>query len=72
MIKKYFGWFDVYYAEMLLGVTFAIFDACIGNLGVALVWIAYAFSWGIFKLTISVENRRHKALIFISGEMQRY
>lgn len=70
MIKKCFGWFDVYYAEMLLGVTFAIFDACIGNLGVALVWIAYAFSWGIFKLTISVENRRHKALIFISGEMQ--
>lgn len=44
MIKKCFGWFDIYYAEMLLGVTFAIFNACIGNLGVALVWIAFAFS----------------------------
>lgn len=70
MIKNCFGWFDVYYAEMLLGVTFAIFNACIGNLGVALVWIAFAFSWGIFKLIISEENRRYKALVFLSGEMQ--
>lgn len=70
MIKKCFGWFDIYYAEMLLGVTFAIFDACIGNLGVALVWIAFAFSWGIFKLIISEENRRYKALIESSEEMQ--
>lgn len=70
MIKKCFGWFDIYYAEMLLGVTFAIFDACIGNLGVALIWIAFAFSWGIFKLIISEENRRYKALIESSEEMQ--
>lgn len=39
MIKKRFGWFDIYYAEMLLGVTFAIFYACIGNFGVAFVRI---------------------------------
>lgn len=70
MIKKCFGWFDIYYAEMLLGVTFAIFNACIGNFGVAFVWIAFVFSWGIFKLIISVENKRHKALISISEEMQ--
>lgn len=70
MIKKCFGWFDIYYAEMLLGVTFAIFDARIGNLGVALVWIAFAFSWGTFKLIISEENRRYKALIESSEEMQ--
>jgi len=70
MIKKCFGWFDIYYAEMLLGVTFAIFNACAGNSSVALAWFAFAFSWGIFKLIISVENRRHKALIFLSGEMQ--
>lgn len=70
MIKKCFGWFDIYYAEMLLGVTFAIFDACIGNLGVALVWLAFAFSWGTFKLIISEENRRYKALIESSEEMQ--
>ena len=31
MIKKCFGWFDVYYAEMLLGVTLAIYNACIGS-----------------------------------------
>lgn len=66
MIKKCFGWFDIYYAEMLLGVTFAIFNACIGNFGVAFVWIAFVFSWGIFKLIISVENRRYKALIYLS------
>lgn len=70
MIKKCFGWFDIYYAEMLLGVTFAIFNACIGNLGVALVWIAFAFSWGIFKLIISEENRRYKALINLSKKIQ--
>ena len=28
MIKKWFGWFDVYYAEMLLGIAFAITNAC--------------------------------------------
>ena len=27
MIKKWFGLFDVYYAEMLLGVAFAIMNA---------------------------------------------
>lgn len=63
MIKKWFGWFDIYYAEMLLGVTFAISNACIGSWNVVLVWIAFTFSWGIFKLIISVKNRRHKALI---------
>lgn len=31
MIKKWFGWFDVYYAEMLLGVAFAIMNACTGS-----------------------------------------
>lgn len=70
MIKKRFGWFDIYYAEMLLGVTFAIFYACIGNFGVAFVWIAFVFSWVIFKLIISVENRRYKALVNLSKEIQ--
>ena len=70
MIKKCFGWFDVYYAEMLLGVTFAIFNACIGSWSVALVWIAFAFSWGIFKLVISEENRRYKALVNLSKKIQ--
>ena len=31
MIKKWFGWFDVYYAEMLLGVAFVIINAWIGE-----------------------------------------
>ena len=70
MIKKCFGWFDVYYAEMLLGVTFAISDACTGNFGVAFIWIAFAFSWGIFKLVISDENRRYKALVNLSKKIQ--
>ena len=70
MIKKCFGWFDVYYAEMLLGVTFAIFNACIGSWSVALVWIAFAFSWLIFKLIISDENRSYKYLINLSEEIQ--
>ena len=70
MIKKCFGWFDVYYAEMLLGVTFAIFNACIGSWSVALVWIAFAFSWLIFKLIISDENRSYKSLINLSEEIQ--
>lgn len=70
MIKKRFGWFDIYYAEMLLGVTFAIFYVCIGNFGVAFVWIAFVFSWVIFKLIISVENRRYKALVNLSKEIQ--
>lgn len=51
MIKKCFGWFDVYYAEMLLGVTFAISNACTGSWSVAFVWFGFVFSWGIFKLT---------------------
>lgn len=38
MIKKWFGWFDVYYAEMLLGVAFAIMNACTGSWNVALRW----------------------------------
>lgn len=70
MIKKCFGWFDIYYAEMLLGVTFAIFNACAGNSSVALVWLAFSFSWGIFKLVISEENRRYKALINLSKKIQ--
>lgn len=70
MIKKWFGWFDIYYAEMLLGVTFAISNACIGSWNVVLVWIEFAFSWGIFKLIISVENRRYKALVNLSKEIQ--
>ena len=49
MIKKWFGWFDVYYAEMLLGVAFAIMNACTGSWSVSLVWLAFSFSWGIFK-----------------------
>ena len=70
IIKKCFGWFDVYYAEMLLGVTFAISNACIGSWSVAFIWIAFAFSWGIFKLVISEENRRYKALVNLSKEIQ--
>ena len=70
MIKKCFGWFDVYYAEMLFGVTFAIFNACIGSWSVAFIWIAFAFSWGIFKLVISDENRSYKSLINLSEEIQ--
>ena len=70
MIKKWFGWFDIYYAEMLLGVTFAIFNACIGSWSVAFIWIAFAFSWGIFKLVISEENRRYKSLVNLSKKIQ--
>lgn len=70
MIKKRFGWFDVYYAEMLLGITFAITNACTDSWNTALVWIAFAFSWGIFKLVISEENRRYKALFNLSKEIQ--
>ena len=70
MIKKCFGWFDVYYAEMLLGVTFAISNACIGSWSVAIVWISFTLSWGIFKLVISEENRRYKALVNLSKEIQ--
>ena len=70
MIKKCFGWFDVNYAEMLLGVTFAIFNACIGSWSVAFIWIAFAFSWGIFKLVISEENRRYKSLLNLSKKIQ--
>jgi len=70
MIKKCFGWFDVYYAEMLLGVTFAISNACTGSWSIAFVWFGFVFSWGIFKLVISEENRRYKALVNLSKEIQ--
>lgn len=70
MIKKWFGWFDVYYAEMLLGIAFAITNACTDSWNAALVWIAFAFSWGIFKLVIIEENRRYKALFNLSKEIQ--
>ena len=65
MIKKWFGWFDIYYAEMLLGIAFAIKNACTGS------WcVAFTFSWGIFKLLISDENRSYKSLINLSEEIQ--
>lgn len=70
MIKKWFGWFDIYYAEMLLGIAFAIMNACTGSWSVAIVWIAFTFSWGIFKLLISDENRSYKSLINLSEEIQ--
>lgn len=70
MIKKCFGWFDVYYAEMLLGIAFAIMNACTGSWSVAFVWFGFVFSWGIFKLVISEENRRYKALVNLSKEIQ--
>lgn len=70
MIKKYFGWFDVYYAEMLLGIAFAIKNACYGSWSVAFIWIAFAFSWGIFKLVISEENRSYKSLVNLSKKIQ--
>lgn len=70
MIKKWFCWFAIYYAEMLLGIAFAIKNACTGSWSLAFLWFSFAFSWGIFKLIISVENRRHKALIKSSEEMQ--
>ena len=70
MIKKCFGWFDVYYAEMLLGIAFAIKNACTGSWSVAFIWFSFAFSWGIFKLVISEENRRYKALVNLSKKIQ--
>ena len=70
IIKKCFGWFDVYYAEMLLGIAFAIKNACTGSWSVAFIWIAFAFSWGIFKLVISEENRRYKSLVNLSKKIQ--
>ena len=70
MIKKWFGWFDIYYAEMLLGIEFAIGNACTGSWSVAFIWIAFVFSWVIFKLIISVKNRRYKALVNLSKEIQ--
>lgn len=70
MIKKWFGWFDVYYAEMLLGVAFVIINAWIGEYSAAIVWISFILSWGIFKLVISEENRRYKALVNLSKEIQ--
>lgn len=70
MIKKWFGWLDVYYAEMLLGVAFVIINAYIGEYSAAIVWISFILSWGIFKLVISEENRRYKALVNLSKEIQ--
>ena len=70
MIKKCFGWFDIYYAEMLLGIAFAIKNACTGSWSVAFIWFSFAFSWGIFKLVISEENRRYKALVNLSKKIQ--
>lgn len=43
MIKKWFGWFDIYYAEMLLGIAFAIMNACTGSWSVAFVWFGFVF-----------------------------
>ena len=63
MIKKRFGWFDIYYAEMLLGIAFAIKNACTGSWSVTFVWFGFVISWGIFKLVISEKNRRYKALV---------
>lgn len=70
MIKKWFGWFDIYYAEMLLGIAFAIKNACTGSWSVAFIWFSFAFSWGIFKLVISEENRRYKDLVNLSKKIQ--
>ena len=70
MIKKWFGWFDIYYAEMLLGIAFAIKNACTGSWSVAFIWFSFAFSWGIFKLLISDENRSYKSLVNLSEEIQ--
>ena len=70
MIKKWFGWFDIYYAEMLLGIAFAIKNACTGSWSVAFIWISFASSWGIFKLVISEENRRYKSLVNLSKKIQ--
>ena len=70
MIKKWFGWFDIYYAEMLLGIAFAIKNACTGSWSVAFIWISFSFSWGIFKLVISEENRRYKDLVNLSKKIQ--
>ena len=69
MIKKLFGWFDIYYAEMLLGIAFAIKNACTGSWSVAFIWFSFAFSWGIFKLVISEENRRYKDLVNLSKKI---
>ena len=70
MIKKWFGWFDIYYAEMLLGIACSIKNACTGSWSVAFIWFAFAFSWGIFKLVISEENRRYKSLVNLSKKIQ--
>ena len=70
MINKLFGWFDIYYAEMLLGIAFAIKNACTCSWSVAFIWFSFAFSWGIFKLVISEENRRYKALVNLSKKIQ--
>ena len=70
MIKKWFGWFDIYYAEMLLGIAFVIKNACTGSWSVAFIWFLFAFSWGIFKLVISEENRRYKSLVNLSKKIQ--
>ena len=69
-IKKWFGWFDVYYAEIFLGIIFAVRDAWFGDYNVALVWLSFTFSWGIFKVVISEESRRYQMLLKLSKEIQ--
>lgn len=54
MIKKCFGWFDIYYAGMLLGVTFAISNA--------LYWqLEYCISLDCIRIqlvNIQTDNKR--------------
>lgn len=61
MIKKWFGWLDVYYAEMLLGIAFAIMNACTGSWSVALVCILIQLG------NIQAGNKRGKQKIQGSG-----
>lgn len=63
MINKWFGWFDIYYAEMLLGIAFAIMNACTGQLEccIRLVWIR------IQLRNIQTGNKRRKQKIQGSG-----
>ena len=54
----------------VIGCSFAISNACTGSWSIAFVWFGFVFSWGIFKLVISEENRRYKALVNLSKEIQ--
>lgn len=63
MIKKWFGWFDIYYAEMLLGIAFAIMNACTGSWSVAFVWFGFRIQLG----NIQTGNKRRKQKIQGSG-----